>query len=288
VELTGILAGLLVAVGALVIIAGVVLHAWAAGHRNLLQAAGRRASELPGRLARITGHDRRPPDRARPPDGSTRTLLLVLGLAVVALAAVGLGKLVDDVTHRHGLAVLDHPVAAFVAAHRTPSLTVVMDAVSTAGGPVGMVVLALAAGLLLGIAWRSWTPTVVMVVTAAGVIGLTLVFKAALGRARPPLAQAVAAADGFGFPSGHAAAAAAVCGAAAWLCSIRMRSWRARTSVWAAAAVLAALVGISRVYLGVHWATDVIGGWVFGILWLAVVVSGWVGSTRLPRPGDEP
>jgi undecaprenyl-diphosphatase len=127
-----------------------------------------------------------------------------------------------------------------------------------------------------------------MVLTAAGVIGLTLVFKAALGRARPPLAQAVAAADGFGFPSGHAAAAAAVCGAAAWLCSIRMRSWRARTGVWAAAAVLAALVGISRVYLGVHWATDVIGGWVFGILWLAVVVSGWVGSTGLPRPGDEP
>jgi undecaprenyl-diphosphatase len=67
-----------------------------------------------------------------------------------------------------------------------------------------------------------------------------------------------------------------------------MRSWRARTSVWAAAAVLAALVGISRVYLGVHWATDVIGGWVFGILWLAVVASGWAGSTGLPRPGDEP
>jgi membrane-associated phospholipid phosphatase len=281
VELTGMLAGLLVAVGALVVLAGVVLHAWA-GHRNLLQAAGRWAGELTGRLARITGHDRRLPDRARNTGESTRALLLVLGLAVVALAAVALGKLVDDVPHGHGLAVLDHPVATFVAAHRTPGLTVVMDAVSTVGGPVGMVVLALAAGLLLGVAWRSWTPVVVMAVTAAGVIGLTLVFKAALGRARPPLAQAVAAADGFGFPSGHAAAAAAVCGAAAWLCSARMRSWRARTSVWAAALVLAALVGISRVYLGVHWATDVIGGWVFGILWMAVVVSAWAGSTRLP------
>ena len=281
-ELTGIVVGLLVAAGALVVLAGVVLHAWAAGHRNLPQAAGRWASELPGRLARITGHDRRPPYRERPPGGSTRALLLVLGLAVVALGAVGLGKLVDDVTHGHGLAVLDHPVATFVAAHRTPGLTVMMNAASVIGGPAGMVALALAAGLLLGVTRRSWAPVVVMAVTAAGVIGLTLVFKAALGRARPPLAHAVAAADGFGFPSGHAAAAAAVCGAAAWLCSTRMRSWRARTGVWAAAAVLAALVGISRVYLGVHWATDVIGGWVFGILWMAVVVSGWVGIARLP------
>ena len=287
-ELTGIVAGLLVIIGALVVLAGVVLHAWGVGHRNLLQAARRWVGELPGRLARITGHDRRPKDPARNSRESILALLLVLGLAVVALTAVGLGLLVDDVTDGHGLVVLDHPVATFVAAHRTSGLTVVMDGVSTVGGPVGVAVLALAAGLLLGIAWRSWTPAVMMAVTAVGVIGLTLVFKAALGRARPPLAHAVAAADGFGFPSGHAAAAAAVCGAAAWLCSIRMRSWRARTSVWAVAAMLAALVGISRVYLGVHWATDVIGGWVFGILWLAVVVSGWVGSTRLPRPGDEP
>ena len=267
-ELTGIVAGLLVIIGALVVLAGVVLHAWGVGHRNLLQAARRWVGELPGRLARITGHDRRPKDPARNSRESILALLLVLGLAVVALTAVGLGLLVDDVTDGHGLVVLDHPVATFVAAHRTSGLTVVMDGVSTVGGPVGVAVLALAAGLLLGIAWRSWTPAVMMAVTAVGVIGLTLVFKAALGRARPPLA--------------HAAAAAAVCGAAAWLCSIRMRSWRARTSVWAVAAMLAALVGISRVYLGVHWATDVIGGWVFGILWMAVVVSAWAGITRLP------
>jgi membrane-associated phospholipid phosphatase len=73
-----------------------------------------------------------------------------------------------------------------------------------------------------------------------------------------------------------------VCGAAAWLCSVRMRSWGARTGTWAAA-MLAALVGMSRVYFGVHWTTDVIGGWIFGLLWLAVVVSAWTASARLPR-----
>ena len=298
-ELTAVIAGLLLAAAGLVVLAGLALHAWVAGHQDLLRAAARLLSGLPPRLNWLPGHGagRRargpsssgpqvsgPAARAAGPDENALVLTLILGLAAVGLAAVAVGTVVDDVTDGDGVAVLDHPVARFVAAHRAVALTAVMRAVSTVGGPIGMTVIALAAGLLLGLAWRSWTPALVLAVTDAGVIGLTVVFKAALGRARPPLAQAVAAADGYGFPSGHAAAAAAVCGAAAWLSSTRMRSWPGRIAVWAVAAMLAALVGISRVYLGVHWTTDVIGGWIFGVLWMAVVVSGWVAFGRLRHP----
>lgn len=239
-ELTAIVVALLIAVGAVVVLTGLVLKAGEQGQ-----------------------------------DASTLVLKLVLGLAAVAIGAVATGKLVDDVTDGDGVARLDHPVARFVAAHRTASLTTVMKAVTVVGGPAGMAILALAIGLLLAVALRSWTPLAVLAVTAAGSIGLTVVFKAVLGRARPPLAQAVIPADGFGFPSGHAAAAAAVCGVAAWLCSARMRSWWERIALWAVAAIVVALVGISRVYLGVHWTSDVLGGWAFGILWMAVVVSAW-------------
>jgi len=279
-ELTGIAAGLLIAIGVLVAGAGAVVHHWAAGHQDLLRAAGSRLGLRLGAPHRAAGQEGRPPGSGREFAQGVLALLLITGLAVVMLAAVGLGKLVDDVTDGDGVAVVDHPVARFVAVHRVPALTLFMAAVSTVGGPAGMVVLAVVAGVLFSVAWRSWAPVVIVAVTAAGVIGLTVVFKAALGLPRPPLGQAVAAADGYGFPSGHAAAAAAVCAVVAWLCTLRLASWRARTAVWAMAAMLAVLVGISRVYLGVHWTTDVLGGWIFGILWAAVVMTGWSASGR--------
>lgn len=289
-ELAAIIAGLLIAVGALVVLAGIGLHAWVAGHENRRKVAAHRAGAWSGRLGlrrrARTAAGAHPSPAGGLADGSALALTLVLGLAAIALTAVGLGTLVDNVTDGDGIAVLDHPVARFVTAHRTPALTPVMTAVSAAAGPAGMTVCALVLGGLLGVAWRSWTPVVVLAATAAGAIGLTVVFKAALGRPRPPLVHAVAAADGYGFPSAHAAAAAAVCGAAAWVCSARIRSWQGRVAVWAVAAMLAALVGISRVYLGVHWVTDVIGGWLFGIMWLAVVVSCWAGITRRAAHDD--
>jgi hypothetical protein len=199
-ELTGIAAGLLIAIGVLVAGAGAVVHHWAAGHQDLLRAAGSRLGQLGG-PHRAAGQEGRPPGSGREFAQGVLALLLITGLAVVMLAAVGLGKLVDDVTDGDAVAVVDHPVAQFVATHRVPALTAFMAAASTIGGPAGMVVLAVVAGVLLSVAWRSWAPVVIVTVTAAGVIGLTVVFKAALGLPRPPLGQAVAAADGYGFPS---------------------------------------------------------------------------------------
>lgn len=215
---------------------------------------------------------------------SALALRLVIGLAVVAAAAIAAGTLVDNVTDGDGVVALDHPVARFVAAHRTVILTSVMKAISAVGSPLGMTVLAACAGLALTVTRRSWTPLAATMVTAAGVIGLAAAVKTVLGRPRPPLSHAVVAADGFGFPSAHAAAAAAVCGTVAWLLTARMRSYPGRIAVWAAAATLAALVGVSRVYLGVHWTTDVLGGWAFGILWAAVVVSAWTAYRGLSAP----
>jgi membrane-associated phospholipid phosphatase len=165
-----------------------------------------------------------------------------------------------------------------------------MRVVSSMGGPFVLAVATVAAGVAAGVLWKSWGPIVVTGVTTAGGTVLTAVFKEVLGRPRPPLADAVAAADGYAFPSAHAAVAVAALGVLAYLGTARLRSWAGRVAAWAAAAVLAALVGISRVYLGVHWTTDVLGGWAFGACWLAVVITGWtalarhLAAGRLPAP----
>jgi membrane-associated phospholipid phosphatase len=271
-ELTLIVVALLAAAGGLVVVAASVLR-WTAVHRKDLLAAGRRASD---RLRMQWLQDLMV--RLRP------TWLFgasaALGLVVIASAAVGAGKLMEDVTEGDGVAVLDHPVAGFVAAHRTGGLTMVMRAASTAGGPVVLGVVTVAAGAVLGIIWRRWGPVLAAGVTVAGNGVLTLALKEAVGRSRPPLSGALAAADGYAFPSGHAATAAAAFGVLAFLCAGPLRAWAARVAIWAGAAMLATLVGISRIYLGVHWTTDVLGGWAFGTLWLAVVVTG---STVLAR-----
>jgi undecaprenyl-diphosphatase len=261
-----IVVALLAAAGGLVVAAASVLR-WAAAHRDdMLAAAGRASVRL--HMQRMAGLAA----RLRPP--WLFGMSSALGLVVVTASAVGAGVLMEDVTDGDGVAALDHPVASFVAAHRTGALTTVMRAASSAGGPVVLGIFTVAAGVVLGIIWRSRRPVLVAGMIVAGNGVLTLALKQAVARARPPLSGGLAAADGYAFPSGHAATAAAAFGALAFLCGGPLRAWTARVALWAAAAMLAALVGISRIYLGVHWTTDVLGGWAFGALWLAVVVTG--------------
>jgi undecaprenyl-diphosphatase len=90
-----------------------------------------------------------------------------------------------------------------------------------------------------------------------------------IARPRPPVADWAAPASGYAFPSGHTTTSALAAGLLAWALLRTLRPTRARVAVvlltcWALA------VGASRVYLGVHWATDVLGGWLFALSLLAL------------------
>jgi undecaprenyl-diphosphatase len=158
---------------------------------------------------------------------------------------------------------------------RTPLTSRLVTDFTDVGGVVGMPVIALVVALGLSLAWRRWMPLVLMGVAGLGSLVLTLTGKDLTARARPPRALAVPPFESSpSFPSGHTLNATVILGLTAYLLVIwlRRKRWRAVTVV--VATVLVAAMGLSRVFLGHHWFTDVVAGWTIGLGWLATVITG--------------
>jgi len=102
-----------------------------------------------------------------------------------------------------------------------------------------------------------------------------MVGKAAVGRSRPPLVDAVPPFEtSFSFPSGHSLNALALAGIIAYLLVRKQRTAWARALTITLASAFAVTMGLSRVYLGHHWLTDVLVAWSLALAWLAVVITG--------------
>ncbi|WP_211298806.1 phosphatase PAP2 family protein [Kineococcus rhizosphaerae] len=201
-------------------------------------------------------------------------LTLLIGLGLTAALAATTDAVYDSVVEDDGVARLDHPVLALAVHHRTPLLDTWVTGFTHVGGPVGAPVLAVAAAVGFSLAWRSRTPAVLTVATMLGSLLLTVAGKDAVTRARPPHVDAVPPYEwGFSFPSGHALNAVALAGIVAYLLLRRLRRAWARRLTVALAIVYAAAMGLSRVFLGHHWLTDVLVGWVLGLAWLSVVIT---------------
>ncbi|MFI9345364.1 phosphatase PAP2 family protein [Streptomyces sp. NPDC052773] len=121
--------------------------------------------------------------------------------------------------------------------------------------------------------FRAWWTALWLVVTVALGTALQQSVKAAVDRARPVWPDPVDSAHYAAFPSGHAMSAAVVCGLLLWL----LRRHGVRAALWRTAVTVAAVsvlgVGLTRVWLGVHWPTDVLGGWLLGATWATLAVA---------------
>lgn len=172
---------------------------------------------------------------------------------------------------------IDVTVHRWVMKHRTPGSTAIARAVTWGGVtslalPALVVVGAIAARGGRNYLRRFQTGLVVTVMASVGVfVGLRL--NAVVGRNRPPKADWAGAAGGPSFPSGHTSCATLAALAAAWVIAERVRPGWPRILVWVAAGAWAFSIGVSRVWLGVHWPTDVLGGWLFGLTWFAGAVT---------------
>lgn len=162
-------------------------------------------------------------------------------------------------------------MARWVLTHRTAWLTQVMRAVTVLGGSAVLVPLVVVAGVVL---WRrrgSWAPLWFLAAAYGGAFVLQNVGKQLFTRPRPALGPALVGASGFAFPSGHATQSAAVWVALGLMVIPPGRTGRRARAARAAFGAVPFVVGLSRVYLGVHWLTDVLVGWALGLAWVRML-----------------
>lgn len=201
------------------------------------------------------------------------TIFVLLGL-VIGLSYLG-HEVYEAVTEGNGVAVIDHPVLDRATALRSTALTNAAVGLTLLAGRLGSPVLALLALALLTWRRRDWTPVALIGATMTGALLLTIAGKTFVGRVRPPLSLALPPYENSpSFPSGHTLNATALAVIVGYLVLLTVGSRLGRTFAIIFALALALGVGLSRVYLGQHWLTDVFGGWLVGAAWaLSVIIA---------------
>ena len=194
----------------------------------------------------------------------------LLWFGVVLGAAVLLGVALRAAEAPRGSTAFDRSVLHWLVAHRTGALTAAAHTLSTIGSQKVLLPAVALVALALLVVRRRVRAAVVLVVAWFGALELYTLAKIVVGRPRPPHALWLAPAGGKAFPSGHAVQSLATFVALAFALSVLVPRLPRRAGV-AVAVVLAAGVGWSRAYLAVHWATDVLGGWVIAAAWIAGV-----------------
>lgn len=204
--------------------------------------------------------------------GTALGLSLTIGLLITAALAWLFADIAESVVAREEIVLADQSVARWVGDHRIDWLTSAMRMITTLGSAAFLIPLTVVIAALLS-ARRQWQPLVLLVGSYLGAVILFSGLKALIGRARPPGPLAVVVETGYAFPSGHTTAATVFYATLAFLLVREAPRLTHQLAASAGALLLAALVGASRVYLGVHWLSDVVAAFALGGLWVTVVIT---------------
>ena len=231
-------------------------HAGAAAARLIARASVRYA-----RIGRFTNWFR-----------AYAPIALIVIVGALATAWIGdqfldLAELVHSKSEK--LQDFDALAHAWAISKRTVADTSFFATMSNIGSPVGMGAIAACVAIALGVT-RRFRWLLYLAVTAGGGSLLNLELKRYFARARPDIAQMLRQAHGYSFPSGHAMGSTVVLGAVSYLAFRTATRWRWKAACLALAWTLILGIALSRVYLGVHWSSDVAAGIAAGALWVSV------------------
>lgn len=195
--------------------------------------------------------------------------IVVVGAALTAWSGDVFLDMAEHLRDQGGrLHFVDTYVHDAAVQQRTKGATEFFVTMSDVGSPVGVTATLVVVGIVLLIQHRyRWL--IYLAVTAGGGELLNLELKHHFARTRPDVAEMLRRAHGFSFPSGHAMGSTVAYGALAYLAMRALKSWRWKSAALAFAVTFVAAVAASRVYLGVHWVSDVGAGITAGTVWVA-------------------
>jgi len=195
-------------------------------------------------------------------------LRLALGAFVLIGAAWLFGALAEDVVNKDApLGTIDLDVATWLHARATPALTALMLFVSNLGAP--STVMAMASVTAIFLLWkRQHYPLLLLALAVAGGALLNVIIKQLVHRDRPIFDDPIQTLTSYSFPSGHAMGSTVFFGTLAAIVVWQVRAGRVHVLAIALAALLIALICFSRIYLGVHYLSDVTAGFLAGVVWL--------------------
>jgi undecaprenyl-diphosphatase len=193
---------------------------------------------------------------------------------LAAVAALFLFTWLATQVFRQSAIAFDASVRNGLHAWASPGLTRIFRWVTQLGSELFLVPLGAVVVWRLAVAGRRHA-AVLFVVAAAGGEALDYTLKMLFRRTRPEVFFGLTAPSSFSFPSGHAMMSACFYGVLAALIAPRLPSRGRKAAVWTGAAGMALLIGTSRIYLGVHYPSDVVAGYAAAIVWVFSVRAGY-------------
>jgi membrane-associated phospholipid phosphatase len=196
---------------------------------------------------------------------------LLVPAALLVGIMVLLGWLLTDVLAQSWLATTDADINQELVEERTNDLNTVSFLLSSLAATPVIIGLTLVTVATARLVWKRWHEAIYVVYVVIGEVLIFLATTLLIDRQRPEVPQLDPAPPTSSFPSGHTAAAVCFYGAAAAIIAWRVRKRWLRWTVIALAVAIPLLVGLARLYRGMHFPTDVTGGLFLGLVWLGVV-----------------
>jgi membrane-associated phospholipid phosphatase len=197
------------------------------------------------------------------------TTVGIVGLITCLLIIYLVAEISDEVLEQEAFA-FDRTILLWIHSFANPTLDRIMHLFTSLNNP-DLVSIVAGVALILLLWKRCYSEAKIFAIDCAGGVILSYGLKSVFGKIRPNLWQSAIEEVSYSYPSGHALGSTVLYGFLAYLFATRFPQFSGL--IYLLAVVLIGVIGLSRLYLGVHWPTDILGGYGIGFLWLTFCIT---------------